>query len=73
MCSPKKEVGESGAIRFQKTQKNLFLNQKWINQYQKINGHFIGTYGEAICHHCDGDFVHGKFYLKEVEYNPYNL
>ncbi|MCA4900181.1 MAG: DUF6544 family protein [Bacteroidota bacterium] len=41
-----------------------------LSQYQKINSQLIGTYGEAIWHYPDGEFVYGKFYLKEVEYNP---
>lgn len=41
-----------------------------FSQYKKINGRLIGTYGEAIWHYPDGEFVYGKFYLKEVEYNP---
>lgn len=41
-----------------------------FSQYKKINGRLVGTYGEAIWHYPDGEFVYGKFYLKEVEYNP---
>jgi hypothetical protein len=41
-----------------------------FSQYKKIDGRPIGTYGEAIWHYPDGEFVYGRFILKEVEYNP---
>jgi hypothetical protein len=40
-----------------------------VNNYKKINGINIMTYGETIWHYPDGIFIYGKFNLKEVEYN----
>jgi hypothetical protein len=40
-----------------------------VSNYQNKNGINIMTYGEAIWHYPDGNFVYGKFNLKEVEYN----
>lgn len=40
-----------------------------LNDYKKINGYNLPTYGEAIWHFPEGDFVYGKFQVKEVQYN----
>ncbi len=37
--------------------------------YKNINGYNLATYGEATWHYPDGEFVYGKFELKEIEYN----
>ena len=39
------------------------------DHYKNINGHNLCTYGEAVWHYPEGNFVYGKFYLKEVAYN----
>jgi hypothetical protein len=40
-----------------------------IIDYKKINGINVPTYGEAIWHYPDGEFVYGKFSLASIEYN----
>lgn len=43
-----------------------------VKNYKAINGYNLPTYGEAIWHYPDGDFVYGKFNIKSIEYNvPY--
>ena len=43
-----------------------------ITDYKKINGINVPTYGEAIWHYPDGEFVYGKFNLKTIQYNLSN-
>lgn len=40
-----------------------------VNKYKEFQGIKVPTYGEAIWHYPEGDFVYGKFYLKEIERN----
>ena len=40
-----------------------------VRDYKNINGYNLATYGEAIWHYPDGEFVYGKFYFKSIEYN----
>jgi hypothetical protein len=40
-----------------------------VKDYKNINGINVITYGEAVWHYPDGEFVYGKFYLKSIEYN----
>ncbi len=44
-----------------------------VSNYKNINGINIMTYGETIWHYPDGEFIYGKFNLKEVEYNVSEL
>jgi len=39
------------------------------SSYENINGYRLPTYGEAIWHYPDGEFVYGKFNVKYIEYN----
>jgi hypothetical protein len=39
------------------------------SHYKNIGGYNLPTYGEAIWHYPDGEFVYGKFNLKSIEYN----
>ncbi|MFD0797925.1 DUF6544 family protein [Maribacter chungangensis] len=39
------------------------------SKYDTINGHLLPTYGEAVWHYPEGNFVYGKFRLKSVAYN----
>ena len=39
------------------------------SNYQEVNGYKLPNYGEAIWHYPDGDFVYGKFRVKDVVYN----
>jgi energy-coupling factor transporter transmembrane protein EcfT len=40
-----------------------------VKDYKKFNGLKLPSYGEAIWHYPEGDFMYGKFYLKTVQYN----
>lgn len=40
-----------------------------VSNYDTINGHLLPTYGEAVWHYPDGEFVYGRFHLKSVAYN----
>lgn len=40
-----------------------------VKDYKNINGINVPTYGEAIWHYPEGEFVYGKFSLKSIEYN----
>lgn len=37
--------------------------------YKNIGGYNLPTYGEAIWHYPDGEFVYGRFNLKSIAYN----
>ncbi len=41
--------------------------------YQNINGFNLATYGEAIWGYPEGEFVYGKFKVKNIEYNVSNV
>ena len=43
-----------------------------VSDYKNINGINVPTYGEAIWHYPDGDFVYGKFKLQTIQYNLSN-
>jgi hypothetical protein len=40
-----------------------------VADYKYINGYHLCSYGEAVWHYPAGDFVYGKFKVKEVLYN----
>lgn len=40
-----------------------------VKKYQLLNGRNVISLGEAIWHYTEGEFVYGKFYLKDIEYN----
>ena len=40
-----------------------------VKEYIQMNGRNIWKYGETIWHYPDGEFVYGKFTLKNIEYN----
>lgn len=43
-----------------------------VKNYQNINGYNLPTYGEAIWHYPDGEFIYGKFNVKHIDYNVSN-
>ena len=43
-----------------------------VTDYKNVNGINVPTYGEAIWHYPDGEFVYGKFNLKTIQYNISN-
>ncbi|MFZ1785997.1 MAG: DUF6544 family protein [Ferruginibacter sp.] len=40
-----------------------------VKEYTNLHGRNILSYGEAVWHYPEGEFVYGKFYLKSIEYN----
>lgn len=40
-----------------------------VSRYRQLNGYNLPTYGEAIWHYPDGDFVYGKLEINNVVYN----
>lgn len=40
-----------------------------VRDYRRFNGYNLPAYGEAVWHYPDGEFVYGKFWLKDVQYN----
>ena len=34
-----------------------------------IDGRNVPTYGEAVWHYPEGEYIYKKFYLKELNYN----
>jgi len=40
-----------------------------VSNYRNINGYNLPTYGEAIWHYPDGEFIYGKMEIKDIEYN----
>lgn len=44
-----------------------------LRNYKNINGINIMTYGETIWHYPDGQFIYGKFNLKDIQYNVSEL
>ena len=61
---------------------NFVSNDKWdvadmkqypwstpVSQYRNFTGYTLPTYGEAIWHYPDGDFVYGKLEIKNIAYN----
>jgi hypothetical protein len=40
-----------------------------VKDYRNIDGINVLTFGEAIWHYPEGEFVYGKFYLNTIDYN----
>mgnify|MGYP001041345737 CR=1 FL=1 len=40
-----------------------------IRDYREINGYRLASYGEAIWHYPEGEFVYGKYWVKDIRYN----
>lgn len=40
-----------------------------VKDYKKIGGSNVMSYGEAVWHYPNGEFVYGKFRLKNIDYN----
>jgi hypothetical protein len=40
-----------------------------MKDYKLFDGRNVPTYGEAIWHYPEGEFIYGKFYLENIEYN----
>jgi hypothetical protein len=44
-----------------------------MKEYKLFDGRNVPTYGEAIWHYPEGEFVYGKFHLVSIEYNATNF
>ncbi len=42
-----------------------------VRDYKNFNGYNVMSYGETIWHYPEGEFVYGKFDLKNIEYNTH--
>lgn len=40
-----------------------------LSEFRKINSYHLPTYGEAIWHYPDGEFVYGRYKLVNIDYN----
>ncbi|HET7115518.1 MAG TPA: DUF6544 family protein [Hanamia sp.] len=40
-----------------------------VKEYNEFNGRNIFSFGEGVWHYPEGEFVYGKFYLKDIKYN----
>lgn len=40
-----------------------------VSEYREFNGYKLPSYGEAIWHYPEGEFVYGKFTMKNIQYN----
>lgn len=40
-----------------------------VRDYKDFNGIKVPSYGEAIWNYPEGDYIYGKFFLKNIEYN----
>ena len=40
-----------------------------VSNYQEKNGYRLATYGEAVWHYPDHDFIYGRFKIRSVSYN----
>lgn len=41
-----------------------------VRDYKNFGGYILPSYGEAVWHYSDGEFVYGRFHVKAVQYNP---
>jgi len=82
-----KETGISATLHFNKNGQLVnFVSEDRISvdemktypfstpasKYQNLNGYNLPTYGEAVWHYPDGEFVYGRFNVKHIDYNVSN-
>lgn len=58
--------------RYDVAAKQRFRFSTPVREYRTYNGYRLPAYGEAVWHYPDGEFVYGKFWLKDVRYNVVN-
>ncbi|TGL13700.1 DUF6544 family protein [Leptospira meyeri] len=73
------EIGELVAFvsddRFALQDDGSLRKARWstpVRDYKEFNGVKVPTYGEAIWNYPEGDYIYGKFFLKNIEYNVKN-
>lgn len=74
--SAKLEINDSGQLinffskdRYAITESKKYLFSTPVGGYKSYNGFKLASYGEAIWHYPEEDFVYGKLEVKEVLYN----
>jgi hypothetical protein len=55
--------------RYDVNQKQWLRFSTPVKEYKNINGFHLISYGEAVWHYPEGEFVYGKFRVKNIEYN----
>jgi hypothetical protein len=55
--------------RYDVNEKKQYRFSTPLSDFANVNGFNLPTYGEAIWHYPEGEFVYGKFRLKSLEYN----
>jgi len=55
--------------RLDVNEKKQFKFSTPVENYKLIDGRAVPTYGEAIWHYPEGEFVYGQFYLSKIDYN----
>jgi len=55
--------------RYDVNEKQRYRFSTPLSEFGVIDGFNLPTYGEAIWHYPDGEFVYGKYRLKSIEYN----
>jgi hypothetical protein len=55
--------------RYDMNEKKRYRFSTPISGFDEIGGFRLPTYGEAVWHYPEGEFVYGKYRLKSIEYN----
>ncbi len=70
------EINEKGQLinffsndRYSVDHNKQYMFSTPVGGYQNFNGYRLASYGEAVWHYPEADFVYGKFELKKAKYN----
>lgn len=55
--------------RYSISEMKIFPFSTPARNYKNLSGYNLPTFGEAVWHYPDGEFVYGKFNVKSIEYN----
>jgi hypothetical protein len=55
--------------RYAISEKKQYRFSTPVKNYQHFGGYNLPAYGEAVWHYPGGEFVYGRFHLKQVRYN----
>ncbi|MBC8770039.1 hypothetical protein H4O18_18715 [Arenibacter sp. BSSL-BM3] len=55
--------------RYSVSELKVFPFSTPASSYRDVNGYQLPTYGEAIWHYPEGEFVYGKFRVMDIDYN----
>jgi hypothetical protein len=65
-------VNFSSNDRYESADGKTYNNYEWttpVKDYQEINGRRLPSYGEAVWHKPEGEYVYAKLSIADVEYN----